>query len=124
MEPAVGAMPVVQSELAFCPGVIVIVHVAPAANVVLAHPSLVMLVFDGKPLGVTVVISAGLLPMFLMVIVLGLPVNAALVVVVHAYGSELLVQFTDNAKGKVIGRNTAKVVPLGALETCTASGCA
>ena len=63
--PGVGAIPVVQLEVASGPGVIVTVHVAPGANVpVHVVGTVVMFVPVGSPIAETESPAAGFVPVF------------------------------------------------------------
>src|SRR6185437_2112968 len=76
--PGVGSIPVVQADVATCPGVMARVQLPNGGNVDPVQLSVVMLVPVGKDAGVTVsavVVYAALV--FVMVISLALPVNAA-----------------------------------------------
>lgn len=65
MVPGVGAIPVLQSEVAFMPGVIVTMHVAPGANVpVHVVGTVVMFVPVGSPVPKTESPVAWFVPVF------------------------------------------------------------
>ena len=74
--PDVGALPMLQSEVADAPGVIVTVHVSLGANVpVHVVGVVVMLVPDGSPVAKTESPVAGFIPVFVIVMYRAFPVN-------------------------------------------------
>ncbi len=107
MVPGVGAMPAEHEELAMLPGVIVIAQLPPGA----IDPEQVedeIEVSVGRPALATEVFMAGLIPVFVTVIILGVPVRALLWVVPQALeGAQLVASarlLTDSER--VVGWST------------------
>ena len=109
--PGVGGVPVLQLEVAFEPGVIVTVHVAPGANgPVHVVGTVVMFVPVGSPVAETESSVAGFIPVFLIVMYRAFPVNGELLTDSASMDGGAMLVLNVVAQGAVV-RVITKVSP-------------